>query len=551
MGKDEFLDHVQNAHTAQKKKIVTAQLDTIKIKGGKIRLNFLTAPAVEEVKSVSLILRSQVELRQHEFKLQTKGTQVGLKVKAELSLSEVKWEQFYWDIRGKAVVDTEELELRIKSRSELQKLLMLAAARQTFLQEGKYVVYPYLTNSNDPAIQYRMRTRQDSRWFVLKEYLALLIYYLLRPYWLSKQIWLVYEKYSITAQDNSYYFFKYCQEKLPEKEKKRIYYVIDKKAEDYRYVKQYGDRVIQFLSFKHLIYLKAAQLLISSDTKAHAYAWRSPNSIYRAMIRNNKNAFLQHGVIYYKKCHKGLRKQGSNNCRLFFVSSEVEKAIVKKYFGYKNKEIAVTGLARWDVLKDISMPGDKMILVMPTWRSWLEEVSEEIFKASEYYRNYMSLLNNEQLHCFLEEKKVKLVFYIHPKFREYIGAFATSSPQIEMVEFGRQPLNDLIMKCNMMVTDYSSACWDVYYQGKPVVFYLFDFELYNQIQGSYVDMKIEAFGDTADDMQQLLQLLKYYEANDFKEKEQYAAMREYLLPYRDDLNSERIYWALRKNFAGK
>ncbi len=545
------MSNAQNEQLQRKRQIVTARLDSIKIKKDKVDLNFWLDSSVYQVKSVSLILRSQIRQKQYEFAFAVKNKTTGVKVRAQLSVADVEWEQFYWDIRGVVEAEGTLYELRIKNRSKLKRILMLIAAHQKFLQERRYVVYPYLTNSNDPAIQYRAKSKQDSRWFVLKEYVVLFIYYLFRRFWLSKQIWLVYEKYSITAQDNSYYFFKYCQEKLTREENKNIYYVIDKKAADYQYVKQYGNKVIQFLSLKHMIYLKAAQLLISSDTKAHAYAWHSPNTIYRALLNRNKNVFLQHGVIYYKQCHKGLKKSGTNSCRLFIVSSEVEKKIIKKYFGYKNSEIAVTGLARWDVLQDASKQGEKMILMMPTWRNWLEEVSADTFKNSEYYQNYMALLNDARLHQFLETKQVKMVFYIHPKFREYIGAFATTSPWIELVEFGTQPLNALIMRCNMMVTDYSSACWDVFYQGKPVLFYLFDFELYNQVQGSYVDMRVDAFGEATDSMTELIQMMEWYEERSFKEKEKYAAMRERLLPYRDSLNSERIYQALKKKFLRK
>lgn len=540
---------MQNDREENKKKTVTARLESFKIKNGQIMITFSLEMVGCQVKSISLILRSQVKEKRYDFVFTTKKRGGKTLVRAQLPLKTVDWEQFYWDIRGVVQNDGGLLDLRIKNRSKFQKIWMLATGRQRFLQGKRYVVYPYVTNSNDPAIQYRIRTKQDNWQFVLKEYFVLLIYYLVRPYWLAKKIWLVYEKYSITAQDNSYYFFKYCQEKLSDDEKKNIYYVIDKKADDYQYVKQYGRKVIQFLSFKHMLYLKAAQLLISSDTKAHAYAWHSPNTIYRTLIQRNRNVFLQHGVIYYKQCHNGLKKRGTNNCRLFIVSSDIEKKIVKKFFGYKNSEIAVTGLARWDVLHDTSVPEEKMILVMPTWRSWLEEVTEDRFKESEYYRNYAVFLNNEQLHCFLEENQIKMVFYIHPKFREYMGAFATSSCQIELVEFGKRPLNELIMKCNMMITDYSSACWDVYYQGKPVLFYLFDFDLYNRVQGSYVDMRTQAFGDSAESLEELLELMKAYEKNGFNEKKQYADMREELLPYRDNLNCERIYTVLKEKFS--
>ena len=530
----------------KKKRIIYAKLLHFYIRSGWIRLKFSLDVGECTLQRLSLVLRSAVKKKQYDFSVTAHKLGNKIIYWAKLPLKQVEWEQFYWDIRGTILMEGQVSELRIQNRSTLLKVFMLVRGKQTFLQEKKFVVYPYLTNSNDPAIQYRARSKQDNGWFVLKEYAALLIYYLMRSYWLSKKIWLIYEKYSMTAQDNSFYFFRYCMEHLSEKENRNIYYVIDRAASDYRYVRQYGSKVLQFLSLKHLIYLKAADLLISSDTKAHAYAWHSPNTIYRVMIKRNKNVFLQHGVMYYKQCHRGLGKSGTNNCRLFIVSSEVEKKIIKKYFGYRNSEIAVTGLARWDALQDTSVSGEKMVLVMPTWRSWLEEVSEEEFTKSEYYRNYMSFLNNKSLHGYLQEAGIKMVFYIHPKFREYINTFTVCSSQIEIVEFGKCPLNELIMKCNMMITDYSSACWDVFYQEKPILFYLFDYEMYDRIQGSYVNMRTHAFGDTADTIDEVMTGLKYYNTQGFKEKEKFAAMREELLPYRDHLNCERIYRAIKK-----
>lgn len=528
-----------------------AEVKDIRIQKGILKLKFLIAKSEYQLKDVSLILRSSLSDKRYSFALEKSDKKDKWLVRASLVLNEVDWEQFYWDIRGVVEKDGKEYELRLCNYSKLMKMKMLLTPRQYQLPNSDYIVFPYMAKSRDFALMYRLKSEQDSIKFIAKEYLALVLFYLLRPYWVHKNLWLVYEKYSVTAQDNSYYFFKYCMEQLSEKERKHIYYVIDKNASDYQYVEQYGKKVIQFLSLKHMIYLKAAKLLISSDTKAHAYAWHSPTTLYRYMISWKRNVFLQHGVIYYKQCHQGLKKSGTNNCRLFIVSSEVEKEIIRNYFGYKNNEIAVTGLARWDVLQDTSVSGEKMILMMPTWRNWLEEVTQEEFCQSDYYKNYMELLNAPKLHKFLEEKNVKLVFYIHPKFREYIGAFATSSSQIEMIEFGTQPLNELLMRCNMMITDYSSACWDVYYQEKPVLFYMFDYEMYNEVQGSYVDMRTEAFGEATDNLDVLIQLMEEYETNGFNEKEKYAELREILLPYRDHLNCERTYWEIKKKFYKK
>ena len=66
-------------------------------------------------------------------------------------------------------------------------------------------------------------------------------------------------------------------------------------------------------------------------------------------------------------------------------------------FDYEPENVPITGFARWDVLKDKSTPDDPFILMMPTWRSWLEEVDNETFLQSDYYKNYSALLTDPAL----------------------------------------------------------------------------------------------------------------------------------------------------------
>ena len=87
----------------------------------------------------------------------------------------------------------------------------------------------------------------------MKEILALLICGAAAP-WLKKKRWIVvFEKFCKTAQDNSLYFFRYCMENLPENEKKRVFYIIDKRMPDFGCIKEYGSRIVQFMSIKHMV----------------------------------------------------------------------------------------------------------------------------------------------------------------------------------------------------------------------------------------------------------------------------------------------------------
>ena len=178
---------------------------------------------------------------------------------------------------------------------------------------------------------------------------------------------------------------------------------------------------------------------------------------------------------------------------------------------------------------------------MPTWRSWLEEKSAEEFKASDYYKNYMKLLQSQKLARILKENDVKLIFYIHPKFKDYLSEFNVSGDNIELIPFGTEPLNEIMKKCSMLITDYSSVCWDVCYLDKPVLFYQFDYDMYMQAHGSYLDMEHELFGERYTEYEKLIDGIEEYIHNGFKEKEEYTKLKDYYFEYRDNDNSKRTY----------
>ena len=115
------------------------------------------------------------------------------------------------------------------------------------------------------------------------------------------------------AQDNGYYFFKYCMENLDEKEKKNIYYVIDKRSDEYKNVEKYGKHVIDFMSVKHMLYIMSMSICISSDSKSHLYAWRTKPSLVKRAIGKKKELFLQHGVTALKQVHQLFGKNGTSS----------------------------------------------------------------------------------------------------------------------------------------------------------------------------------------------------------------------------------------------
>lgn len=519
------------------------------LRRGKMTLVFSLTKSKGEITGLNLVKRNAIVPDSIPFLLGKKEKGDVVLYHAQLDLSKESLEVAFWDVvaRVSQPGKGESYDAILGGLSAKLKLLLIAFPRWTKTGDG-HLIYPFVNGARQFTIQYRTYDkRYDSHLFLCKEFLALLCYFLLKPYWDRKKLWLICEKFAAMAQDNGLYFFRYCMKALPESEKKRILYVIDKKAPDYEAVKEYDANVIQFMSFRYMIYLCAAQYLISTDAIRHFYIWDSPNSIYKVLYQARKHIiFLQHGVMGFKQCHRTFHKLGGNRMSRFVVSSQYERDIIERYFEYDREDIIVTGLARWDVLRNQSSDTDRQILLMPTWRIWLEYASDELFLESDYYKNYKSLLTDERMLSLLEREHITLYFYIHPKFREYIEEFRVDSPRIELIPFGTRPLNELLMSCHMLITDYSSVAWDVYHQGKPVVFYPFDLTTYEREQGMYMDMETEAFGDVVHSHEELLQAISYYVRNGFVEKQEYAARREYLLPYRDQDNSRRIYEEISK-----
>lgn len=527
-------------------KVVTEAIE-VDVSGHWLKLQVKCPPEKRNWKGFVLSYHYKKEKDQDERYFpadEVKRTRDGYIVRAKIDISSQKFKGIYWSIR---VVFEENGEINycaVKTRQngfkEQYKKLFQNNCKYYMVGNEKYILFPYVAGNGNVNLMYRKSEGNDGFYFRFKERVGLRLYQLFGRFLRHKKIMLIYEKYCYMAEDNGYQFFRYCMENnIEEYMHRKIYYVIDKKSSDYQKVKQYKGHVLDFMSIKFITYLLASKLLVSSDVRTHAYAWRHRSSIIAHVLQKKKHVFLQHGVTALKKVDGIFGKANHLPTNLFVVTSDAEYEIVNKYFGYNRDEIALTGFARWDVLEDKSQ-GRREILVMPTWRNWLDDADSKTFMESSYYKNYMRLLNSGRLSKILNENDVKMNFYIHPKFKDYIKNFAIDASRIRLVPFGSEPLNELMMQCNMLITDYSSVSWDVYYMKKPVLFYQFDIDTYMETHGSYLDMEHDLFGDRTLELDGLINLIEGYIKSGFRLKKKYADQYAESFKYTDRDNCKRI-----------
>jgi len=332
-------------------------------------------------------------------------------------------------------------------------------------------------------ITHRIEEEILSRFNKLKRMLAYKLFdFLGKP---QSKAWLLYEFEASAAQDNGLALFEALKRSRKDLDVK---YIIDTRHADAKKLKGYGWSVIRKYSFRHYWSLLTAQILISSQSRYHGYRLAPPKNdpIGREMAKK-PFVFLQHGVIALKKIsfHRSNPRVAAD---LFFSSTKLEQEIICREFGYESAEVPLIGLPRFDKLVDKSGEFNE-ILVMPTWRKWLQRSNRHSFLGSEFFRNYITFLKSSDLAELCQRERVLLKLYLHPMIAKNIDCFTDLPAHVQVVSNGQEPINELMMKARMLVTDYSSVAWDFMYMKKPVAFFHFDLPKYEQVHGAYFDLK--------------------------------------------------------------
>ena len=469
----------------------------------------------------------------------------GTEMKCSIDIEAFPFKPTNWTIRAVYEEDGALYAVRIQNPTKKIEPKDLLKGRYSYIDKSGHIIFTCTTKGAYLGLRYRDKTQYDNKLTKIKEVIAYRQFERKKDYYRSKNIYLIYEKLCAKAQDNGYYLFKYCMDNGAEEYLNRsIYYVIDKDSPDLKKLEPYKDHVIMFGSVKHMIYLLASKLLISSDSKSHGYMLQYDRSLIGPRMSNKRFVFLGHGVLALKRLNDTFLSKRMKAV-LTTVTSDEEADIVVNELGYKKNAAVVTGYARFDALKDTSSEYNE-ILIMPTHRSWLYGVDRETFVSSEYYRRYMELINSPELIKMLEENDLVANFYLHPSIAEHFDAFSSSSDRVKLIPMGSVSLDDLMMRCKMLITDYSSVCWDLYYMGKPIVFYQYDVPKYLETWGSYIDLEKDTPGDRADNLTDLLAYIEESIKQGFSLSDVWRARRESHFKHIDQDNCKRIVELLKE-----
>lgn len=369
-------------------------------------------------------------------------------------------------------------------------------------------------------------------------------YWLTRPFFKNKKIWLMYDKL-YKGGDSAEYLYRYCADKQDGIKK---YYIIDKNTSDYKKLKADGLKPVRNRSLKHrMLFLNADIALITNANVFPFNGYSMDRSRFIRGLCNFPSMCLQHGLSV-QKCAMA-QQRIVDNTQMYFLASKYEyKNLSNHAYGYGGFDILkMTGIGRYDGLINNDR---KQILLSPTWRMYnaMPVITSEgeqraynpEFKETTYYHIYNDLINNQKLINTAKETGYKIKYLLHPILSAQADDFVPD-PYVEVIpSVGDLSYEKILTESSLMVTDYSGVQFDFAYMKKPLVYFHPSQLPAHYDDGGFFYDKM-GFGEICTETDELVDTLCEYMKNGCKMKPEYIARVDDFYDFDDRNNCERIY----------
>ena len=229
---------------------------------------------------------------------------------------------------------------------------------------------------------------------------------------------------------------------------------------------------------------------------------------------------LGHGVNYFKP----FLYEDYYGCKRYdkiILPSEKVISIAMNY-GWKEKNILKMGLPKWDLFYNYSLSKEyktreKCIFMMFTWRKLKK--GKKI--SPNYFNNIMKILYDSELKKILDIKNITLYVSLH---HNLLNKKNLIKRNLNAKYINQEDIFSCLMKCDLVISDFSSVIFDLMYRNKPFVIFIpdsddkkltkrYDQDYINVINGfKYNSIKFEnVFLKSKDIIKKII----YYIKNDF------------------------------------
>lgn len=293
-------------------------------------------------------------------------------------------------------------------------------------------------------------------------------------------------------------------------------------------------------------------LIKSRKLATSKYIFLNDNFLPLSKLKLNKESLviqLWHAEGVFKKFGFAVkqeekvrqREKKANEKTDYVICSS--KAVVPFYaeaFGVKENKVLPLGSARtdyffkkgneekakkrlWDIYPETK--NKKLILYAPTFRD-TEKENKEI----------LSHLNIKALKASLKEQYAVLI-KLHPQINTGVK---NTEGAIDVTDF--DDVRQLVLACDVLITDYSSICMDFSLLSKKTVFFPYDLEKYCADRNFYFDYASYVPGKIATSAEEIAQIIK-----EPFDRERNDKFKSFNFDFEDGNSAKRIVDFLKNN----
>lgn len=354
----------------------------------------------------------------------------------------------------------------------------------------------------------------------------------------KKKVNIYFEKEAMKAEEGTFELFLKARDISKHSNN---FYIINSGTKDYERI-AHEQNVIPNFTLKAYWCIYRATAVISTEAPSHVNILRSNNRFLRKSLYTKPFIFLQHGITYMKSQTKNSAFMAGKEAEPAYmvVGSEKERDVCVDMLMLPEERFLVCGLPIYDLVEygHINQSSDNVATVMLTWKPYEEHLED--FTKTTYYKNTVMIAN--KLYELLPKESVRIV--AHPKVFESLSKTPLGS------SLWKGKISEVLRDTKLMITDYSSVCYNTFYQGGGIIFYQPDLNEYELDNGTLIPRDNEYIGPRVYVEEELVAILNMIitegsivltHLRSKQQKDNYAAINA----YHDGKNIDRLIDQLR------
>lgn len=248
------------------------------------------------------------------------------------------------------------------------------------------------------------------------------------------------------------------------------YYIMNEDSPCYPEIRaQYGENIIPY-SHRNRIKFSFGLVKLFKTTKYICSGFKVMQSLNMGITEAAKESpyvysvFTQHGVTFFKDEFITPATYSPFFFDKIMISNDFEKEIFKNRSYCEDKHLFENGLFRWDLLSSEKQKSEKSIFIYFTHRRYLKDIDD--VQNSVYVETIAGLLKDPRFIELVAKHGYTLKVALHHTVLSVCGSNILEGVHIlEDAEIADAKRDSAIL-----ITDYSSMCFEMWFQHKPVIF---------------------------------------------------------------------------------